>query len=197
MQFKKKKNKTRKKTILKNLEQSLTVPDGYSNKPNREILQSLQTHLSMTSSQGTDLVAKRVHQLDGLCKISILVSGQCLAHLQTHPAVHVSRGALPLSVVRRGRRRSGGGGGGGRGEIRKNIKCKDRQCLVVFCCHFFLGGGGAVCQNIVSTQPCRYISCRAFSIFSFSFFFGCEGCEGGSTSKYTSRLHDGGGRGWG
>ena len=38
------------------------------------------------------------------------------------------------------------GGAGGRGEIRKNIKCKDRQCLVVFCCHFFVvvGGGGGV-----------------------------------------------------
>ena len=102
--------KRRKKQKTK-LEQSLTMLDGYSNKSNREILQSLQTHLSMTSSQGTDLIAKRVHQLDGLCKISVLVGGQRLAHLETHPAVHVSCGALPLSVVTG---EGGGVGGGGR-----------------------------------------------------------------------------------
>ena len=85
--------------------------DGYSNKSNGKIPQRLQTHLSMTSSQGKDLVTKRVHQLDGLCKISVLVGGQRLAHLQTNPAVHVSCGALPLSVVT-GRKGGVGVGGG-------------------------------------------------------------------------------------
>ena len=63
--------------------------------------------------------------------------------------MHVSCGALPLSVVM-GEGGGMGGGGGGR-EICKNIKCKDRQCLVVFSCHFFvlLGGGGGGGEHYV------------------------------------------------
>ena len=81
-----------------------------------------------------------------------------------------------------GRRRNGGGGGGG-GEICKNMKCKDRQCLVVFSCHFFVlfggGGGGGGTTSKYSFHPAMCISCRALSIFFFfSSFFGGRGVRG-------------------